>query len=60
MPSSRSFDETVPARARRDPAFREALLTELIDTLLAADADTANAVLREALDALDGPKGPGG
>jgi hypothetical protein len=60
MPSTRSFNETVQARARRDPAFREALLAEVIDTLLAGDVDTPNAVLRDTFDALDGPKGPGG
>ncbi len=60
MPSTRSFNETVQVRVRRDPAFRGALLAEVIDTFLAGDVDTANAVLRDTFDALAGPRGPGG
>ncbi len=58
MPSTRSFSETVQAGARRDPAFREALLEEVIDALLSGDVDTASVVLRDTFDAPDGPKGP--
>lgn len=54
MPLTRSFKETVQARAQRDPAFREALLTEAIDALLAGDLDTGKAVLRDFINATIG------
>jgi hypothetical protein len=36
MALTRDFKETVQARAQRDPAFREALLQEAIEAMLAA------------------------
>lgn len=36
MPLTRSFKDTVQARARRDGAFRQALLKEGIDCLIAS------------------------
>lgn len=54
MPLSRSFKETVKARAERDEAFRNALLTEGVDALLAGDADTGKAILRDYINATIG------
>jgi DNA-binding phage protein len=54
MALTRSFKETVQARAQRDPAFREALLTEAVDALLAGDVDTGKAVLRDFINATIG------
>ena len=54
MSLTRSFKETVQARARRDRAFREALLTEAIDALLAGDVETGKAVLRDFINATVG------
>lgn len=54
MPLTRSFKDTVKARAGRDPAFREALLTEGVDALLAGDIDTGKAILRDYINATIG------
>jgi DNA-binding phage protein len=54
MPLSRSFKETVKARAERDEVFRNALLTEGIDALLAGDIDTGKAILRDYINATIG------
>ena len=40
MPLTRDFKETVQVRAERDAAFREGLLKEGVDCLLAGDVDT--------------------
>jgi len=54
MVLTRSFKETVQARVQRDPAFREALLAEGVDALLAGDVDTGKAVLRDYINATIG------
>lgn len=54
MPLTRSFKETVKARAERDPAFRDALLTEAVDQFLAGDLATGKAVLRDYINATMG------
>ena len=54
MALTRHFKETVKARAARDPAFREALLTEAAERLLAGDLDTGKAVLRDYINATVG------
>jgi DNA-binding phage protein len=54
MPLTRSFKDTVKARAERDPAFREALFTEGVDALLAGDIDTGKAILRDYINATIG------
>jgi len=54
MPLTRSFKETVLARAQRDPAFREALLAEGVEAFLAGDVDTGKAVLRDYINATVG------
>jgi hypothetical protein len=47
MPLTRSFKETVKARVQRDAAFRDALLSEGVDALLAGDLDVGKAILRD-------------
>ena len=54
MALKRDFKESVRARAQRDPAFREALLREAIETLLAGDVETGKAVLRDYINATIG------
>ena len=54
MALTREFKETVKARAKRDPAFREALLKEAVEQLLAGDLDTGKAVLRDYINATVG------
>lgn len=54
MALTRSFKETVQARARRDPAFRNALLSEGIEQLLSGDVDTGKAILRDYINATVG------
>jgi hypothetical protein len=46
MALTREFKHTVKARAERDPAFREALLTKAVEQLLSGEVDTGKAVLR--------------
>ena len=54
MPLTRAFKDTVKARAERDAAFRDALLSEGIDALLAGDLDTGKAILRDYINATGG------
>ena len=54
MALTREFKQTIKARAARDPAFREALLTEAIEQLLAGEVDTGKAVLRDYINATIG------
>ena len=54
MPLTRDFKETVQARAERDPAFREGLLEEGVECLLAGDVDTGKIVLRDYINATIG------
>lgn len=54
MALTRSFKETVQARASRDPAFREALLTEGIRALLSDDLDTGKSMIRDYINAIVG------
>jgi DNA-binding phage protein len=54
MPLSRAFKDTVKARAERDAAFRDALLTEGVDALLAGDMDVGKAILRDYINATVG------
>ena len=53
MPLTRDSDETVSARARRDPEFRDELLRAADEALLPGEADvgTALAGLASATDA---------
>jgi hypothetical protein len=45
MALTKKFKETVKARADRNPAFRQALLPEAAEQLLAGDLETGKAVL---------------
>lgn len=54
MPLTREFKTTVKARAERDAAFREALLTEAIELLLAGEVETGKAILRDYINATIG------
>jgi DNA-binding phage protein len=54
MALTRSFKETVQARAKKDAAFRAALLTEGVEALLAGDIDAGKAALRDYINATIG------
>jgi DNA-binding phage protein len=54
MGLTRDFKETILARAQADPKFRDALLKEGIDTLLAGDVDTGKAIIRHYIQATIG------
>ena len=54
MVLTRNFKETIRECVERDPAFREALLTEGIECLLAGDVDAGKAVLRDYINATIG------
>jgi DNA-binding phage protein len=51
---TRSFDETVRARAACDEAFRGALLAEGVDALLVGDLETGKSILRDYINATIG------
>ena len=54
MPRTGDFRETVLARARRDPEFREGLLNEGIGALLSGEVDVGKALLRDYINAAIG------
>ncbi|MDQ0996286.1 DNA-binding phage protein [Phyllobacterium ifriqiyense] len=54
MVLSRSFKDTVKARAARDPAFRAALLGEAVEAFAAGDADSGKALIRDYINATVG------
>src|SRR5271168_1750505 len=54
MPLTRYIKETIRARAERDPKFRQALLREGVEAMLAGDAAVAKAILRDYIDATVG------
>ena len=56
MALTREFKETVQARARTDPEFREALLQEAVDAMLAGEVEVGKAVLRDYINATIGFK----
>jgi len=47
MALARSFRDTVKARLAREPAFRQALLAEAVNTLIEGDLETGKDVLRD-------------
>lgn len=51
MPITRNFKETIQARALRDREFRQGLLTESIENMLAGDTDTGKIILRDYINA---------
>lgn len=54
MALTRAFKSTVLARVQRDPAFRDALLREAIESMLAGDVATGKAILRDYINATVG------
>ena len=54
MPLTRDFRETVLARARRDPEFREGLLNEAVGALLGGEVEVGTALLRDYINAAIG------
>ena len=54
MALTRDFKVTVRERLQRDPAFREALLAEVVDCLLSSDVKTGKSLLRDYVNATIG------
>jgi len=54
MPLTRSFPETVQARARRDVKFRRALLGEAMQLLLDGNLEEGRSALRSCINATIG------
>jgi len=49
MAVTRDFKETIPARVKRDPRFRKALLKEAVENFLAGDVQTGQLIRRDFL-----------
>lgn len=56
MALTRDFEESVMARAERDPAFRTGLLTEAVECLLAGELEVGKILLRDCVNATVGFK----
>ncbi|MCY3703438.1 MAG: transcriptional regulator [Rhodospirillales bacterium] len=54
MSLTRDFKETVRARIERDPTFREMLLEEGVECLLAGEVETGKSMLRDYVNATVG------
>ena len=54
MVLTRDFRETVQARVKRDPAFREGLLRDAIESLLAGEVALGKELLRDYINAAVG------
>lgn len=54
MPLTHDFKETVLERARQEPQFRAALLTEAVECMLNNEIDVAKALLRDYVNATIG------
>ncbi len=54
MPLTHDFKETIRARAQRDPAFRQALLREAVESIINGHLETGKAVLRDYVNATVG------
>jgi len=54
MPLTRSFKDTVKARAKRDPEFRIGLFREAVEALLSEDLKTGKVLLRDYVNATVG------
>jgi DNA-binding phage protein len=54
MALTKDFRETVQARVRRDPAFRQGLLVDAIESLLAGDVALGKELLRDYINATVG------
>jgi len=60
MPLTREFRVTIRQRLERDPGFREALLEERVQCLLAGEVDVGKSVLRDYVNATIGFQELGG
>ena len=60
MPLTRDFRVTIRERLERDPGFREALLEEGVQCLLAGEVDVGKSVLRDYVNATIGFQELGG
>ncbi len=54
MPLTRGFNDLIKSRVAADPAFRQALLQEAVQTMLDGDVATAKSVLRDTINATIG------
>jgi hypothetical protein len=54
MALTKDFRDTILERARRDPAFRHALLQEAVELLLAGDVETGKVLVRKYINATVG------
>ena len=54
MALTRDFKQTVLARTKRDPKFRQALFTEALNAYLTGDTATGKAMLRDLINATIG------
>jgi hypothetical protein len=54
MALTKDFRDTIRERARRDPAFRRALLQEAVELLLAGDVETGKGLVRKYINATVG------
>ncbi len=54
MPLTRDFKEAIQARAQRDAAFREQLLSEAVECLISGDVETGKIILRDYINATIG------
>jgi hypothetical protein len=54
MPLPRDFKKTIQARIESDPAFRDELLREGVECLLAGELETGKAILRDYINATIG------
>jgi DNA-binding phage protein len=54
MPLTHDFEETIRARAQRNPDFRRALLREAVECIINGDFATGKAVLRDYVNATVG------
>ncbi len=54
MALTRDFRKTIQARAKRDPAYRESMLTEAVDNFLSGDVEIGKAMLRDYINATIG------
>lgn len=54
MVLTRSFKETIKARADRDPGFRAALLRESVELMLSGEVETGRALVRDYINATVG------
>src|SRR5271165_6297843 len=51
VPLTRSFNDLIKSRVAADPAFRQALFQEAVQTMLDGDVATAKSVLRDYINA---------